>query len=280
MNLSEVTLDHVEEYYEFKSRAGRLDGRAGGLSKRSIRLHHTILGMIFKEGMRKRLILTNPCSVAELPARSDKSFKGTFLTESQCKTLLEAIETQALHDMVTITLIYGLRRSELMGLKWSAVNFERKTLLISHTVVLKKEVHQKDKTKNSTSNRVYPLVPSVEGILLRLSHMKKNYAEIFGGTYQDSGYVFTHPDGRPYYPSYPSHELKKVLAKHPELPNIRFHDLRHTCASLLFGLGWSMKDVSEWLGHSTIAITMDTYTHIDAHRKSMLSRGIDKLFCS
>ncbi len=278
--LSQVTVDHIEEYYQLKSVSGRRDGRPGGLSKRTVKFHSSLFRMIFKEGIRKRLITADPCSVAEMPVRSDKSFRGTFLTESQCVTLLEYSKGKPVYDLIQVTLIYGLRRSELMGLKWDAVNFEQGTLSIRRTVVLKKGIHEKEKTKTNSSNRIYPLVPSVKEILLKAKEQQECYKRIFGNCYQDSGYVFTHPDGSPFHPSYPSHELKKILAKHPDLPNIRFHDLRHTCASLLFGLGWSMKDVSEWLGHSSVAITMDTYTHIDAHRKAMLAKGIDGLFCS
>ena len=276
--LSEITVDDIEAYYNVKSVSGRMDGRPGGLSKRSIKIHATILNMIFNEGIRKRLINTNPCTVAELPAKSDKSFKGTFLTERQCKALLSALEGTMEHDLVQITLLYGLRRSELMGLKWDSVDFERGTLAIKHTVVTHKGVHEKDKTKNNSSNRIYPLLDSAKVILLKQRDQQEAYRSIFKDSYQESGYIFTKADGSPFHPSYPSHELQKVLDKHEELPRIRFHDLRHTCASLLFDLGWSMKDVSEWLGHSTIAITMDTYTHIDANRKTLISKGIDNMF--
>lgn len=278
LTLSQVTVDHIEAYYELKSKTGRLDGRPGGLSKRTLKLHHTVLNMIFKEGMRRRLIQSNPCSVAELPIRSDKSFKGQFLTEQQCKDLLAAMEGKPIHDMVQVTLIYGLRRSELMGLKWDAVDLERGTLAIRHTAVVNKEVQEKDKTKNSSSNRIYPILPVVREILLHEKEKQETYRKIFRGAYQESGYVFTHEDGSAYYPSYPSHELQKTFENHPELQRVRYHDLRHPCASLLFDRGWSMKDVSEWLGHSGVAITMDTYTHIYAHRKAMLSKELEDLF--
>lgn len=278
LNLSEITVDLLEQYYQEKSESGRLDGRPGGLSKRTIRIHHIILGLIFKEAVRKRLLTMNPCIIAELPAASDKSFKGKFLSESQYKHLLELFEGTLMHDLVQITLIYGLRRSELMGLKWDAIDLEQNTLAIRHTVVTQKTVHEKDTTKNSSSNRIYPILPVVHEILVRVKKIQGSYRKIFGNAYQNTGYVFTHPDGSMFHPSYPSCQLQKMLKEHPELPHFRFHDLRHTCASILFNHGWSMKDVSEWLGHSTIAITMDTYTHIDAHRKAILAKGIEELF--
>ncbi len=278
LSLAQVNIDRIEQYYQDKSLSGRLDGKSGGLSKRSIRLHGTVLGLIFKEALRKNLITVNPVQFAEYPAASDKSFKGIFLNEIQCKQLLLLFEGTLMHDLLQLTLLYGLRRSELMGLKWDAIDLVADTLTIQHTVVIQKNIHEKNTTKNSSSKRIYPMLPAVKEILLKAHDCQSAFRKIMGNAYIESGYVFTHQDGTPYHPSYPSHMLQKMLKKHPELPHFRFHDLRHTCASLLFHLGWSMKDVSEWLGHSTIAITMDTYTHIDAHRKAALAKGIEVLF--
>ena len=175
--------------------------------------------------------------------------------------------------MIYITFLYGLRRSEMMGLKWDAIDFVNDTLTIKHTVVLSTKVVQKDKTKNRTSNRVYPLLPEVREILIDLQKQQKNNKEELKSAYKESEYVFTKADGTTYYPSYPTHELSKVLERN-NMPHIRWHDLRHSTASFLIEKGWHMKDISDWLGHSSIKTTMDIYGHISTERKKELSEDL------
>ena len=135
------------------------------------------------------------------------------------------------------------------------------------------EIVKKDRTKTKSSNRVYPLIPETRAILLRLKQQQADYRAFFGNTYHETGYVFVHEDGREYYPSYPTHELSKALKKH-NLPHIRWHDLRHSTASMLIEKGWHMKDISEWLGHSDIGTTMNIYGHISMEHKKELGNSL------
>ena len=112
---------------------------------------------------------------------------------------------------------------------------------------------------------------------LRLLKEQRENKKLFGNCYTDSGYIFTKADGTPYYPSYPTHELQKVLKKH-ELPHIRWHDLRHTTASLLILKGWQMKEISEWLGHADITTTMNIYGHINLDHKRKLGETLNGIF--
>ena len=112
---------------------------------------------------------------------------------------------------------------------------------------------------------------------LKNKEKQKKNKEFFKNCYSDSGYIFAKEDGTPYYPSYPSHELQKVLKKN-ELPHIRFHDLRHSCASMLILRGWNMKDISEWLGHADISTTMNIYGHISMKHKRELGQGLKGMF--
>ena len=118
-------------------------------------------------------------------------------------------------------------------------NTERKVIknILFHDPIVK------DSTKNKSSNRVYPLLSDVREILLRIKAQQEEYKKMFGNCYTETAYVFARPDGKMYYPSYPSKLLKKTLLKH-NLKYIRFHDLRHSCASMLIMKGWQMKDIS------------------------------------
>lgn len=275
LKLYNVSIKDIEGYYNCKANNGRLDGKPGGLSIASIRRHKTILNQIFQDALHNGLIKSNPCEYAKMPKIDKPSPKvGTIYTPEQCKKLLELTKGTILHDMIYITFIYGLRRSEMLGLKWDAIDFDNNTINICHTVVVQKTVTFKDRTKNKTSNRTYPLLAEIRDLLLERKRKQDEYKKIFGNCYIDTGYVFTKEDGNIYFPSYPSHCLDKTLKRY-NLPHIRWHDLRHSCASALLLKGWQMKEISEWLGHSSINITMDIYSHINIEHKRELGNSLN-----
>ena len=147
------------------------------------------------------------------------------------------------------------RRSELLGLQWDSIDFERQTMYIRHTVAKVTEVVAIDKTKCQEEQN-------------RLS---------FGGQYQENSYVFKWPDGHTYSPDYISHRFNDLIKKH-NLPHIRFHELRHSCASMLIAMGWTLKDVQEWLGHADIKMTANIYSHLDTARKSSIAASLEEKF--
>lgn len=278
--LHNVKVTDIEKYFDSKAKSGRLDGKKGGLSHRSLELHKSVLSHMFTDAMRDPYNLKmNPCRFAKISKEAVKSPKHiSFYTTEQCKGLLEITAKTPLYDMIYITFMYGLRRSELMGLKWSAIDFDKGTLSICHTVVVgEKGVVSKDSTKNRSSHRTYPILDDIKPILIRLKNEQEKNKEFFNGSYNDSGYVFTREDGKPYYPSYPYNELTKILKKF-SLPHIRWHDLRHSCATMLLDKGWCMKDISDWLGHADIGTTMDIYAHLDIdHKRKMANELIGTL---
>lgn len=277
-SIQEIRIKDIEDYYNFKATAGRLDGKKGGLSYRTIRLHSATLKLIFKYAVINGFIKENPCTYAVIPKNIERPRRiESFYSADECKKLLEVTEGTALHDIVLLTFLYGLRRSEVMGLRFQDIDFESGTITIQHTRVLKKTVVSKDKTKNASSNRIYPLLDDVKEVLLKIKKQKEYYRSVFGNTYYESDYVFTTEQGKPYYPSYPSHRLAHYIDKY-ELPHIRFHDLRHSCASYLLSKGWSMKSISEWLGHSEISTTMNIYAHVDLSQKRKLAKQLENTF--
>ena len=262
-------LDHktIQRYMDMKFTSGRRDGK-GGLSPRSLRLHKNIIAQTLDLAVRNKLIQSNPCQFVVLP--QCERYESQFYTETQLKALFSALKDDPILPMVRITAWYGLRRSELLGLQWDSLDLEAGTMTIRHTVSKVTEVVAKDKTKNASSRRTFPLTPEAVEIFTKAKEQEERNRAMFGREYQENPYVFKWPDGHPYSPDYISHHFAKVLKRHG-LPHIRFHELRHSCASMLINMGFTLKDVQEWLGHSDIKMTANIYSHLDNARKNTIA---------
>ena len=270
------SLDHtiIQRYMDEKYQNGRLDGK-GGLSPRSLRLHKNIISQALDLAVQSKLIPANPCQFVELP--QNVRYESTFYNAKQLQDLFKAFQGDELLPLVKITALYGLRRSELLGLQWDSIDFERKTMTIRHTVSKVTEVVAKDKTKNASSRRSFPLTAEAEAIFRRAKELEQQNRAAFGREYQENSYIFKWSDGHPYSPDYISHHFAKVLKKQG-LPHIRFHELRHSCASMLLDMGFTLKDVQEWLGHSDIKMTANIYAHLDTARKNTIADSLADKF--
>ena len=113
--------------------------------------------------------------------------------------------------------------------------------------------------------------------MLNLKNESQKNKKIFGKEYQNTEYIFVWPDGKPYRPDYITREFQKIL-KRNNFPQMRFHDLRHSCASILYDKGWELKDIQTWLGHADIETTADVYTHISNTRKNNMAKDIQHTF--
>ena len=204
--------------------------------------------------------------------RSER-YQSNYYSAAQLQTLFKAIRDEPLYPLVRIAALYGLRRSELLGLKWDSINFDEKRLTIQHTVSKVASIVEKDKTKTASSFRSFPLTAEAQSIFLDEKVKELENLNLFGKSYQKNDYVFKWGDGHPYSPDYVSQAFAKLLKKY-DLPHIRFHELRHSCASLLLNEGFTLKDVQEWMGHANIKMTADIYGHLDVARKKGMA---DKL---
>lgn len=144
---------------------------------------------------------------------------------------------------------------------------------IKHTVCKVTKVVEKNKTKNATSHRTFPLTEDAVKIFIAAKQDEERNRRALGREYIENNYVFKWQDGRPYSPDYISHRFNSLLKKH-NLPHIRFHELRHSCASILITLGFSLKDVQEWLGHADIKMTANIYAHLDVTRKNKVAASL------
>ena len=223
IRLCDVDGETLQTYINVKAKFGRSDGH-GGLSAVSLRQHKNVLNQTLKLAQRDGLIQTNPADLVVMPHAAQ--FTGTFYTEAQMRDLLTAVKNERLYPIIYITALYGLRRSEVLGLKWDSINFAMQTLTIRYTVARVTKVVEKNKTKNASSFRSFPLTDDAVRLFKILLQQEQYYRNHFGRDYIDNDYVFTWEDGHPYSPDYVSHTFHKLLKKY-DLPHIRFHDLRH-----------------------------------------------------
>ena len=171
---------------------------------------------------------SNPCDYVELPRH--ERFEAAFYSADQIQHLFDVMEGDPLLPLVKITALYGLRRSEVLGLKWDSVDFKNDILLIRHTVCKMMTRIEKDKTKTQSSRRSFPLTPDARSIFLAAKTAEEENRRLLGRDYQENDYIFKWPDGTPFEPDYVTHHFLKVLRKN-NLPPIRFHD-----ASVIIGL--------------------------------------------
>lgn len=255
-----------------------LHGRKNGddaLSPKTMRSIFNVVSQTFTELIKAGVIRENPCAGVDLPKKVPR--EPQFYSIGQINTLLDYMRStdDPLLPLIEITLIYGLRRSEVLGLKWDSIDFENDYLMIRHTVCRQLVTVEKDSTKTKASRRGFPLTPKAKEIFQKAKESEQDMKELFGSAYVQNDYVFKWPDGRTYSPDFLTKHFPKV-AKACGLPVIRFHDLRHSCASVLLSEGFGIKDVQEWLGHSDIQTTANIYGHLDFSRKRSIA---DRLSC-
>ncbi len=253
VRLQALTPAVIQSYYNAQLRAG--------LSPNTIRKHHANIHKCLAYAVRLQLIPTNPANMIELPPK--RKYQGaTAYTPEQLKTLLELFNGDSLETVVRLAVTYGLRRSEVCGLRWEAVDFGKGTIHICHTAVISKgKVIYSNDTKTNTSNRILPLTAHMRAYLQGIQARQAEYRELMGTAYVDSGYVCVHPNGTPIRPDYVTPHFQKKLQA-ADLPLIRFHDLRHSVVYALRQGGCDVKDIQAWLGHSDVSTTLNVYGHI------------------
>ena len=223
-------------------------------------------------------MLNNPADKVQTPKK--EQYIASYYNETELNELLEKSKGDPLELIILITAFYGLRRSEVLGLQWDSFDFENKTITIKHTVIItntdgKRRIKGKDKTKNKSSYRTLPLLDNIRDKLLEVREKQESFKKSFGNTYNKNylNYVFVNAQGRIVRPDYVTQHFS-ILLKNNNLRHIRFHDLRHSCASLLVAKGIPMKSVQEWLGHSSFSTTANIYAHLDSNSKQISANAL------
>ena len=279
LNIQDITAGHIFDYVNYLSNdGGRKDNKIGGQSTTSIRKIISILRQVFEYAVLYGDIRVNPAKQIPLPkSKSKKDERQVFLTAEDAQKMLDAFRNEEVGPIVFVTLYYGLRKSEALGLRWQAVDFEANTITINHTVVSNGHIIAKDSTKTYSSRRTFELLPDVRDLLVKLKEQQEDYKRRLGSGYHMNDYIFKNANGMPYRPDSLTRSFKRALARHG-LPQMRYHDLRHSTASILVDKGWDINDIKEWLGHADISTTANIYAHISHRKKVSLAKSLEGSF--
>ena len=263
----------INAYYKLK--------KEEGLSCGTIENHHQVIHACLQDACNNDLIAKNIADLVEKPKQDENEYEYSFYELDDLKKLFKLAKEQKLNidTVILLSAYYGLRRSEVLGLTWDCIDFEKNTLAIKQKVVRVKDeeghlgVEFKNKLKTPKSKAIYPLIPVIKKHLQELKLKQEDNERLLGNAYVKSSFICIWNDGRLFSPDYVSDKFSKFI-KQNNMKHIRFHDLRHSCGSLLLDIGFSMKQIQEWLRHSNYQTTANIYAHNVHNTKNSI---VDKL---
>ena len=266
--LEKLTSLELQKFYKKlleKGRVDRLESRhqAKGLSPKTVRNIHQIITSAMKLAKEQKIIASDPTEGCALPKLEHREMKT--LPIEQLTSFLREARDSGVFEMYYVELATGLRRGELLGLKWEDIDFEHGNFRVKRQVArIDGEIVEAPlKTKNA-----YRTLPLAEDTIQVLKQQKKKAGS--------SPWVFPSPTGGPISPDSVLHMLHRVL-KRAGLPRVRFHDLRHTFATLALQNGVDIKTVSGMLGHFSAGFTLDTYAHVTTAAQKEAARTMEKV---
>ena len=256
IKLKELTTEDIQDFYS---------AQLERVSANTVIHYHAVIHRALKYAVKIKTIQSNPAVNVERPRK--EKFIGSFYDKKEINTLFDIIQGHPLEVAIKLAAFYGLRREEIIGLKWNS------TLTIQHTVtecnLNGKHIEvASDTAKTDSSLRTMPLVTNFREMLLAKKEKQEHYRKLCGRSYckEYLDYIFVNEMGERWKPRYLSDGFKRILEQNG-LRRIRFHDLRHTCASLLLANNVPMKKMQEWLGHSEFSTTANIYAHLDYQSK-------------
>ncbi len=249
---------HIQQFYSEKLRQVKAN---------SVIHYHAVIHQALKYAMKTDLVPQNVAMKVDRPKKND--FQPVFLDADEMQQLFEVVNETRLELPVLVAAFYGLRRGEVVGLKWDAIDFERGTLTVKRTVTSisvdgKTQIYEQESAKTKSSLRTLPLVGLFREYFSEVKAAQEVNKKVCGNcyNYKYDGYVFVDEMGELMNPNYLTNYFPEYIQKHG-MKKMRFHDLRHSCASLLLANGVPLKQIQEWLGHSDFSTTANIYAHLD-----------------
>lgn len=272
--LTDLTAGALEAYY--------LQKLEDGLSPNTILKHHALIHTALKKALKLEYVQKNVAELADKPKKVKKDIPAPY-NEAELIQLLHVFQEDVLFYVVCAAVIFGLRRSEILGLRWDRIDLVNGIMRIDTTALRcvedgKVVTQICDTTKTESSYREFQLTEKEILLFQELKERQEEYRRFFKKDYseKDADYVFLDEKGILLQPDFVTHHFKNVLRKN-NLREIRFHDLRHSCATFLLYSDFHLKDIQEWLGHAQYQFTADTYIHADNSMKRKMAERMDKL---
>ena len=263
LTVGSLTPKNIEEFYTHLF--------ADGVVANTVIHYHSVMRKAFSQAFKEEMIDVNPFDRVDRPKKN--KFHGEHYSEEEWIALLKLARTDGIYPVIMLGGGLGLRRSEALGVRWSRIDWEKKTVLLDTKIVEYKEDKQKhvmpvEEMKNKSSHRTLPMPEPVLQMLEEEKEKQALYRKMFKGSYsrEYEDYVCVNQLGDIIHPTYVTYHFNELLKK-LGLRHIRFHDLRHTFASILLGKDVPLINVSNFLGHSDISTTANIYAHLDKASK-------------
>lgn len=241
--------------------------------------YHAIIHSALKYAVKTDMLVQNVADKVDRPKKN--SFQPVFLSAEEMQKMFEALLGTKLELPVLVAAFYGFRRGEVLGLKWDAIDFERGTISVIRTVTTitvdgKQTEIEQQSAKTKSSLRTLPLIGSFREYFMQVKEAQELNKQVCGNcyNYEYDGFVFVDKLGERMRVEYLTNAFPKFLESHG-LRRMRFHDLRHSCASLLLANGVPLKQIQEWLGHSDIGTTANIYSHLDYKSKITSAQAME-----
>ena len=292
--VEQITPAEVDKFVIWALKEGRYDGN-GGLARRSVVDAHGLLHLFFKEQVKSGIIDKNPCELSNIP--KDKNNVDTkeimWLDVNDYSQLLSWFEENGkykykkLIDMLKLCIIYGLRKEEILALKWDVIKWGNEpSFEIRRTRTQSKKIYDLENVKSRASHREYPITEDVMEILKRIKDKQEkdevSTEYIFSWQKDDVNRPRQSKAGDPYRPDYIGKLWKKAMIEYSEYvgkdwTGLTFHKLRHSCASILIDNDWGLEEVQDWLGHEDSEVTRKIYIHKKDRWKYEKSKSLDSI---
>jgi integrase len=272
IRLQKLQPNHVQALYSKKLSGGREDGHAGGLSPRTVRYLHTILHGALRQAVKWNMVNRNVCDATDPPRFTRQPAR--VWTSEEARRFLEVASDDSLSAIWFVALMTGMRRGELLGMRWRDIDFEHAVLNIQQSLIAVGGKRYFEPPKTAKGRRAVALSPECLAILRVHRAQQSERRLAMGAVWRDHDLVFTVNDGGPIWPDDVSHRFASLVAK-AGVTRIRLHGTRHTHATLLLKKGIHLKIVSERLGHSGIQITADVYSHVTPDMQREAAEAID-----
>jgi len=269
VRLVKLTPHEVQRLYDERS--------ASGLSPTTVHHIGAVLHKALEQAMRWGKVFRNVCDLVDAPPIRRTDIRT--LSADEARRFLACAHNDRFHPLYVVALTTGMRQGELLALRWRDVSLDKCTLQVRGTLHWTKGGgFRVDEPKTKSSRRLIQLTDdAVEA--LRRQRVRQNGERLLSGKFwEDHGFVFSNHVGRPTDPANLVRRSFKPLLKVAEVSDIRFHDLRHTAATLLLEQGVHVKYVSEMLGHSSIAITLDLYSHVTPSMHHEAKQTMQRIF--